>query len=60
MGQSDLRVETVASVILRDGWTCEYHEPDETCSQCRKLHLATARVVVEALDELTSRGQSGG
>lgn len=41
--------EAVANVMREQGWTCEYHEPDIECGQCRSLHLATATAVIAHL-----------
>jgi hypothetical protein len=42
-------IEKVAQVLLDEGWTCEYHEPDARCEQCRDSHYRTARAIVAAL-----------
>jgi hypothetical protein len=44
---SDL--EKVVKVLRDDGWTCEYHEPDEKCEVCRRLHKNTAERILAAL-----------
>lgn len=43
--QPSLRDE-VASVLLDNGWTCEYHEPDAYCGECRRLYAVTADAVL--------------
>ena len=43
--QPRLRDE-VASVLLDNGWTCEYHEPDAYCGECRRLYAVTADAVL--------------
>ena len=46
-------VEAIRAVLSDEGWTCEYHDPDPDCSQCRGSHLRTARAIHTAL---TSQG----
>ena len=38
--------DEVASVLLDNGWTCEYHEPDAYCGECRRLYAVTADAVL--------------
>ncbi|SBS73907.1 hypothetical protein MHPYR_180116 [uncultured Mycobacterium sp.] len=47
---SDQRIiNAIAAVMAADGWTCEYHEPDATCDQCRESHQKTATNQLAAL-----------
>lgn len=41
-------IEQAARVLDEEGWTCEYHEPDSGCEECRELHLETARALADA------------
>lgn len=50
---ADPRVEAVAAVLRRDGWTCDYHEPVDDpgeCPDCDEGHASTAGRIVAALD----------
>ncbi len=44
-----LDLERVIKVLLEDGWTCEYHEPDTKCEVCQRLHKNTAERILAAL-----------
>ena len=56
--------DEVASVLLDNGWTCEYHEPDAYCGECRRLYAVTAdavlAVVRRRIEGLLSWPSSGG
>lgn len=44
--------QTIAEVMRRRGWTCEYHEPVSDlgeCSQCDDSHIHTGAEIVKAL-----------
>lgn len=46
-------LKRVVKVLRDDGWTCEgrgpYHEPDEKCEVCQRLHKNTAERILAAL-----------
>ncbi len=44
-------LEKIIKVLLEDGWTCEYHEPDTKCVVCHRLHKNTAQRILEALGQ---------
>ena len=43
--------EVLAEALRRDGWTCEYHEPEDrgVCGGCDEAHDRTAARQVDAL-----------
>ena len=47
---TDLR-EAIVQVLWNDGWTCDYHEPDNQCVECAGLHGATADKVMATIHE---------
>lgn len=45
----DRAVQAAAAVMADDGWTCEYHDPSDPCSECDRARAHTATAIVSAL-----------
>ena len=43
--------DVLAQVMLDDGWTCEYHEPDADCGQCRSTVARTVGLMLAEIRE---------
>jgi hypothetical protein len=41
-------VQAFAAVMADDGWTCDYHDPTEPCSECDRARVHTATAAVTA------------
>lgn len=53
-GRTSVTEEEIMKLVASEGWTCEYHEPDEMCIQCERMHRQLARKVLAVL-----RGETG-
>lgn len=43
--------DILAQVMLDDGWTCEYHEPDADCGQCCNTVARTVGLMLAEIRE---------
>jgi hypothetical protein len=46
---SDEHRDAVVTQLLNDGWTCDFHEPDGECAECRCVHQLTAGHILTTL-----------
>ena len=48
----DAIAQAIVDIMYAQGWTCDYHEPDVRCSECKKAWKRTADAVMGLLAEL--------
>lgn len=49
MSATDPAVTAAAAIMADDGWTCDYHDPSEPCSECDKARAHTATAIAAAV-----------
>jgi len=47
----DAIAQAIVDIMYAQGWTCDYHEPDVRCSECKKAWKRTADAVMGLLAE---------